>query len=466
MMKYYKGTSLLRQASPSVKLMALGSLPAIFGILAFILWKMLFELQVTVFGIDIFFSKLYKGLFVLTAFIEIIGIITWVRMPDREHIKYMIQKYLFTDAYGNPLHFKEGEYLPEIMVKDVDEGHKRYEIIIPTLPKTIDELQNASPSISILLKSKFRNYAVVWTEPDEASRYVSFYIEDVTTSRKLFANSAEELRQNSLTKLIVQEGTYIDLTTSGSMIVAGKTRSGKTTGIISLLLQVLLSGPDRQGSEVIVVDPKSAELSCLPYVYSPDENSGAKNIFQAVKRFEETRMKRQRVLNDLSKKDDVIHWWDAGMNVSILFLDEFVALRSLFPKKASKDDPGYSLEAFDEMIKRIITMGASAGCYVIISIAEASVGEAGLPNMIKNACSTRILYRPTTDEGSFLWNRENLKDFPPRTYLPGDAWFSSTDGIHDRVSVVQFPLMQFKVYKELGRLLQEYYNARGHDSDA
>ena len=45
-----------------------------------------------------------------------------------------------------------------------------------------------------------------------------------------------------------------------------------------------------------------------------------------------------------------------------------------------------------------------------------------------------------------------------RVYNAGDAWFSSTDGIHDNVSYVHFPYMKFKVYGELGRLLNEYYN--------
>lgn len=58
-----------------------------------------------------------------------------------------------------------------------------------------------------------------------------------------------QVPQNYLIKLTVQSGTEIDLTTSGSMLAAGKTRSGKTTGIIALLLQALLQGRDKYGSE-------------------------------------------------------------------------------------------------------------------------------------------------------------------------------------------------------------------------
>ena len=127
-------------------------------------------------------------------------------------------------------------------------------------------------------------------------------------------------------------------------------------------------------------------------------------------------------------------------------------------KKASKTTPDYSLSNFDSLIKRIVTMGASAGCFCIISIAEASVEEGGLPSMLKSAMTTKLLFKPTLTEGRLIWSSEKLKDFNTgRVYNAGDAWFSSTDGIHDDVSFVHFPVMRFKVYKELGRLLNDYY---------
>ena len=135
-----------------------------------------------------------------------------------------------------------------------------------------------------------------------------------------------------------------------------------------------------------------------------------------------------------------------------------MACRSIFPKKAAKDSD-YCIDTFDGLIKRIVTMGASAGCFAIISIAEASVQEGGLPSMLRSAMSTRVLFRPTLPEGRLIWDSEKLEDFSAgRVYGPGDAWFSSTDGVHDTVSYVHFPHMEFPVYKALGECLQEYYH--------
>ena len=103
------------------------------------------------------------------------------------------------------------------------------------------------------------------------------------------------MRPQGPTKLRVQDGTEIDLTTSGSMLAAGKTRSGKTTGIIALLLQALQCGRDVYGSECIIIDPKQAELSRLPHVVTLDADGEAKAILAALRWFEHAIAKRQRV---------------------------------------------------------------------------------------------------------------------------------------------------------------------------
>lgn len=145
------------------------------------------------------------------------------------------------------------------------------------------------------------------------------------------------------------------------------------------------------------------------------------------------------------------------MHPCLLFIDEFVACRTLFPKRADKDDPEYCLATFDNLLKRVTTMGSSAGCFVVISIAEASVEEGGLPAMLRSAMGTKILFRPTLPEARLLWSADKLESMLDREhYNPGEAWFSSTDGKHDGVSFVRFPRLAFPVYRELGRLLRLY----------
>ena len=406
-----------------------------------------------------FANLLFSGciaFLIISVLLFITAAVVYIITPDRVKIAAQVRKRLFSYKYKNPLGLKEGQLLPKVKCKD--RGEDVYEISISAVSCTIEQLAEVSSSISSALSRKYSRYAVTQTDADVAYNEIRFLIMDVTVDRSLTVHSPEELRQDDATKLIVQKGTYIDLTTSGSMLVAGKTRSGKTTGIIALLIQAALAGRDKFGSLIVIIDPKRAELSRLPHTSTLDEDGTARGILKAIRRFAKTMVERQQYLNKLSEQiGDAVKWWKAGMHPSLLFIDEYVSLRSVFPKRADKDDPSYSLDEFDGELRRIVTMGASAGCFVIISIAEASVQEGGLPSMIRSACSTKILFCPMLPEARLIWDSEKLKDMPPRVYHAGDAWFSSTDGEHDNVSFVHFPVMEFEVYRELGRLLEEYY---------
>ena len=389
----------------------------------------------------------------------VVAVVVWLALPPECHIRHLVRRGLFCPSFGNPLHLKDGELLPPVSCTavKVEGGYRRYILTIRAKCRTVEEIKALASFISSTLTGRFRNYIVNKIEVDESFNHIDFFLEDATIDKRMVVHDVEDMRSASPTILAVQQGTTIDLATSGSMIVAGKTRSGKTTGIISLLLQVLSWGPDKYGSRVLVIDPKQAELSRLPTVVTIDEDGGARAILAAMRDFAALITRRQAILNEMSEKSgDAVHWWSAGMHVSILFIDEFVACRTLFPKRAEKDEPGYCLAEFDALLKRIVTMGASAGCYAVISIAEASVEEGGLPAMLRSAMSTKILFRPTMPEARLLWSSDKLETMLERTYGPGDAWFSSTDGVHDEVSLVRFPRMEFPAYKELGRLLLAY----------
>ena len=393
----------------------------------------------------------------------------YLLQTDTMRIGTMIRQALYQPSRGNPLHLRDGDLLPKVSCRCISSG--LYGLTISAQQSvSVDVLIAAAPAISAALNRKYQRYAVVQVDADRAFRYVTYIIQDVLIDNAITFTSAAEMLPESPTILRVDQTTCIDLTTSGSILVAGKTRSGKTTGVIALLMQALSCGPDDFGSSITIIDPKCAELSRLPHTITLDNDGEATGIVDALKAYVRTITQRQNILNDLSEQTgDAVKWWDAGMHPSFLFIDEYVACRTIFPKKASKDSD-YCLEIFDGLIKRIVTMGASAGCFAIISIAEASVQEGGLPAMLRSAMSTKILFRPTRAEGLLMWDTEKLDNFVgDRVYQPGDAWFSSTDGVHDAVSYVHFPHMQFPVYKELGTLLQEYYDwphCRGRSPEA
>lgn len=464
MLTYYNSKATrLRYAAPHTLLGVGGVASVLLGLLLFVFGWVVFQIPANYFispavltGLACNLVEAGSCLIGFACLLFLASCLLYKFIPDNEKIRHMVHRGLCCPAYGNPLHLKDGEFLPKVSCVPSNTG--RYKITVTGGSVAMEDVVKSASRISGLINGKYQRYAIVYAENSPDYHEAIFEIEDVMQDYSLTFHAAGEMRNYDLTKLLLQNGTAIDLTSSGSMLIAGKTRSGKTTGIISLLLQVLQQGRDDYGSEVIIIDPKQAELSRLPHVVTLDKDGGARKILDAIRHYAEAIKARQDVLNDQSEQcGDAIHWWEADMCPSFLFLDEYVACRSLFPKRPAKDDD-YCLATFDDLIKRIVTMGASAGCYVIISIAQASVDEGGLPSMLRSAMSTKILFRPTLEEGRLMWPGPDLETLAiARRYAPGDAWFSSTDGEHDAPSYVHFPHMKFAVYRELGRLLREYY---------
>ena len=455
MMTYHADVGPLRYAPPSVLVTLGGATLSLFGGLLLYASGPMALLPVYLFYMTI--SILGKLSLIVGGVMILAGIIIHLTRPDAAQISAIVRRGLCDPRMGNPLHLHDGELLPRVQCKALGMG--RYNLTVSCAASTIEDIAAASSAISTALQRRYAQYAVTAIDPDIAYNHVTFSIADVTVDQSLTITDVEDLRPSNPTKLMIDKVNSIDLTTSGHILVAGKTRSGKTTGIIALLLQVLKAGPDAFGSKVVVIDPKKAELSVRPHTVTLDDDGEARGILAAVEEYAHTVVDRQATLNGLSvEKGDAVHWWEADFRPSFLFIDEFVALRAILPKKAEKGDEGYSLTAFDNLLKRIVTTGASTGCYVIISIAEASVEEGGLPAMLRSAMSTRILFRPTIGEARLLWPPEKLEALNTgRVYGPGDAWFSSTDGEHDNPGYVHFPYLKLHAYEELGNLLHDYY---------
>lgn len=257
------------------------------------------------------------------------------------YITLLVSRELFDPTRGNPLRLKKGQHQPAIRCEKRDMNPESYvlKIILDGFPA--NEIRKLAPVISSALIGEVNNYAVTSIQEDITSSVMYFIIEDVAIDHRLVFSSVEEMRPPSNTKLLIDTRTILDLTASGSILLSAKTRSGKTTGIVALAIQLLMCGPDQYGSEVLIIDPKRAELSLLPYTVTvkEDENGEGRAILAAVQRFADSITTRQSVLNALSEADgDAVHWWEAAMHPSFLVLDEFVTIRTLFPKRPDKSD--------------------------------------------------------------------------------------------------------------------------------
>lgn len=454
--RYDPDASRLRFVSATTKPLLLGGLAlALAGVVSLGLWKIhTLPLPLTVFDVLLYAD----GILVLVAFISFaMAASLRILLNDAWRIVEKVRRGLYCPERGNPFHLRAGELLPEIRCKEVADG--LFHLVISTHQGVAAEtIIKAIPSISAALNGRFTHYAVVSHRVDPAGNFVRFILDDVAVDRSLTFSTVEEMRPAKPTLLRVDTITDIDLTASAHMLIAAKTRSGKTTGCLALVLQILLAGPDRYGSDVVIVDGKRGELSQAPGVVSFSEDGDGHAMLDAMRAFADNIIRRQAVLNELAReRGDAAMWWNADMRVCVLFVDEYVQIRAALPAKASKDDPDYCVATFDKLLQRIITTGASAGCYVMLSMAEASVENGGLPAMLRSAMSTRVLFRPTLSEAKLLWSADKLEGMVEGEYKPGDAWFTTTDGKHEEITPVHFPRIEFPAYAALRRLLEDYH---------
>lgn len=384
------------------------------------------------------------------------------KRPECVKIKQYLEKVLYHLQYGNPLQLHEGELCPPIIVT-YDNKLKRYCIRIKTTPVSAEKLSSLKNQISSSINDRYSHLAVVKVNTDIAQSYVEFYVENCRIDRSYTYTDVAQMRPKDNITISIQKGIALDLRYSNSILCCGRTRSGKTTAIVEILLHVLSMGRDEFGSEIIIIDPKQAELSQLPHVVTLDSDGEARTILAALNKYIQTITFRQKILNELSKESgDAVHWWETGFKPSYIVLDEFLMLRSIFPNKPAKGSD-YCLASFDAAVKRILTTGASSGSFMILCSAEASVLEAGVSSIIKHAVSTRILFKPSLPEARLIWDNGQLEDLPERIYQPGDCLISSQDGVLDEPQPCHFPHLHFPVYRELGRLLENYYTDKSDD---
>lgn len=258
--------------------------------------------------------------------------------------------------------------------------------------------------------------------------------------------------------IVLDKRTELDMVPSPHIILAGKTRSGKSYTLFSLLLQLYRNNRDTLDgiarSSIRIIDPKNSTLSTLE---NATDGSNTKAILKSVKDFEASIMLRQDYLRSYySKVGKEVKWYEAGLQPNWLVIDEYAALIRLLPKSVKKDDDfPYSQKDFDNMMIRILTMGAEAGCFVIISTSKASTEN--LPTQLRDAFQNRILMRPTSDEAHLLWSADELGGWHQHSYRAGTGIFSANDGEHYTPTDIRMPDLKFDVLTELKDAATAYF---------
>jgi hypothetical protein len=107
----------------------------------------------------------------------------WDRnMSQHNRIYYRTREALFHSSFGNPLHLRDGDILPQIDVTAV--ANRTYQIRITIRSVPIETLQRVRDTISYAMTGEeLSGYAVTDVLQDIAGNYVDFILEDVIYKR-------------------------------------------------------------------------------------------------------------------------------------------------------------------------------------------------------------------------------------------------------------------------------------------
>ena len=116
-----------------------------------------------------------------------------------KQILHKVKLGLYYHGCGNPLHLRDGEYLPKVHIKSI--GDDKYLLTILCKPVSAEELNNVSSVISSMINGTNKRYAVTVVNTDVAYNHVQFTIEDVTVDRSFTFRSVDEMMPKSATTL-------------------------------------------------------------------------------------------------------------------------------------------------------------------------------------------------------------------------------------------------------------------------
>ena len=246
-----------------------------------------------------------------------------------------------------------------------------------------------------------------------------------------------------------------DIARMPHLLVAGTTGSGKSVGVNSMLLSLLLKSTPEQ-VRLILVDPKMLELSIyegIPHLLTPvvtDMREAAHALNWAVGEME----RRYRLMaslgvrnlagfnrqvNDAAAKGEPIKdpLWSLeteeapylqALPAIVIVIDEFADMMMIVGKKV------------EQLIARIAQKARAAGIHLILATQRPSVDvitgliKANIPSRISFQVSSRIDSRTILDQGGAeqLLGHGDMLYLPPGTALPQRVHgaFVSDDEVH------------------------------------
>lgn len=255
--------------------------------------------------------------------------------------------------------------------------NEQLELKVSKLPGMHDLSLLVEDINSALVRGKYRGYAVVTSVTAQDGTYYDFLLEDVSLDRTFRPRTANDLIASPYL-LKLQEGLEINLSKLPHIAIWGKSGSGKTTVLMSIIAQVLSSG-----SELLFLDGKT-EFSSFSVFYPSEkiatDNSNVLRLLERV--VSEVKQRQQVVADEVKRRNQLgLTGYNVGLKPIVIIGDEIGSIVAGMGSKEQKQ--------FNALLTQLVQKGRSVSVFVILASQSPAVDV--LPQGIRSQFSTRIL---------------------------------------------------------------------------
>lgn len=250
-------------------------------------------------------------------------------------------------------------------------------VTVEKLPGMYD-IDKLTEDINASFRGKLGAYAVVSSRITDDGLYYKFVLEDKGSDKTWRPKTLEEIKQKSH-EIKLQNDLIINLADKPHIIVWGKSGSGKSSLLFSMILQLFMSG-----SDVYFIDPKS-EFSAFQEFYPLERiQEDTEAILELLRYVCGELKRRQKVVAKAVKKQQKIglRGYDIGLTPIVVVADEIGSAVASMDTKQKKE--------FLALLTQIVQKGRSVSVFCIVAT-QSPKTDTTLSSDIRSQFATKIL---------------------------------------------------------------------------
>ena len=284
--------------------------------------------------------------------------------------------------------------IPAVEVDLTTETAGYVSVIVERLPG-MNDLDILINNINSSFRGKYKDFAIKsYSESLDGLSY-TFVLENVNFSKRLVPKHLGEIICKDKYSLTLQKDLVWNLNSNPHCIVTGKTGSGKSTFLLSLLIQILYND-----WIFYIIDPK-LEFSAFDFI-GDKIFSNKSDVLDFFDKLIDDLSFRQEEVKTFVKSTGLIGGtaYDFDMKPIIVIFDEFSAFVSSLDNKEKKE--------FDNKIVQVVQKGRSVGIFLVVAMQNAN--SEVIKIAIRNQFSLRILLgKGSSEDIRFMFG--SLPDF-------------------------------------------------------